>query len=172
MSMVATLESYKALKLDAAFRPVAIVSSTEALVNSMLGRVIVLETYDRSISSARQSFKLPSVIMLRRVMKKYTGQLPCCSKYIFVRDTGKCQYCGVSLTRAASTLDHVVPKSKGGGYSWQNLVTACKKCNQQKGNRLLHETNLCLLKTPKPLTYERYLKLTGECEGPWQDYMS
>ena len=172
MSMAATLESYRALKLDAAFRPVAIVSSTEALVNSMLGRVIVLETYDRHISSARQSFKLPSVIMLRRVMKKYTGQLPCCPKYIFARDEGMCQYCGISLTRSTSTLDHVVPKSKGGGYSWQNLVTACKKCNQQKGDRLLHETSLSLSKNPKPLTYERYLRLTGECEGPWQDYMS
>ena len=78
MSMVATLESYKALKLDAAFRPVAIVSSTEALVNSMLGRVVVLETHDRSIRSAMNEFKLPAVIMLRKVIKRQTGTLPCC----------------------------------------------------------------------------------------------
>jgi 5-methylcytosine-specific restriction endonuclease McrA len=172
MNMVATLDSFRALKVDAAFRPVAIIPATEALVNSLLGRVIVLETHDHYVKSTRETFKLPAVIMLKRVMKRYTGTLPCCSKYVFVRDEGKCQYCGCELTKASSTLDHIVPKSKGGGYSWENLVIACKKCNQHKGDRLLHETSLKLLKQPRPLSYARYLKLTGENEAAWQDYVA
>ena len=135
--------------------------------------VRVVEWYldDLVKSSSGHHVKVPAVAVSNKYIKR-KRKIKIKKKSVMIRDEGKCQYCGIALTRSTSTLDHVVPKSKGGGYSWQNLVTACKKCNQQKGDRLLHETSLSLSKDPKPLTYERYLKLTGECEGPWQEYMS
>lgn len=152
------LSSYKTLKLDASFNPLAVISATEALVQSLLCKVIVLETYDKKIYSVSASFPLPAVIVLRKVVKKTRRSLPCCRKYLLVRDQFQCQYCNKLVTAKTATIDHVVPKSKGGKYEWENVVIACSPCNQKKGSSLLKNTNFRLKTQPKQLTYRRFFE--------------
>lgn len=171
-TQVMDLTNFKTLKLDASFNPVGVIPAHEALVASMLGKVVVLETYDRLINSAHTSWKLPAVIVLRQVIRKFVGGLPCCRKYVFARDEGSCQYCGVNLTVSTGTLDHVIPKSRGGKWSWDNLVLACTKCNQHKGNRTPKEAGMKLLTRPRQMSYREYITLTDrKNKDIWSQYL-
>ncbi len=163
--------SYQALKLDASYRPIGIISSVDALVSSMVGKTRVLEIHDRKISSASRSFSLPSVVVIDRVTKRRKG-FPCNRKFLFIRDASTCQYCGKSLTRSDGTLDHVVPRSQGGQLSWTNIVLACKTCNQRKGSRTPEEAGMSLARRPKPLNYRQYLLSTTPISiEVWKDYL-
>jgi len=77
---------------------------------------------------------------------------------IFLRDHGECQYCGVTLKRCDATIDHVKPKSKGGRGTWDNLVLACKYCNQKKGCAWAHQVGLTLRKQPKKPSNRQLLR--------------
>jgi 5-methylcytosine-specific restriction endonuclease McrA len=85
--------------------------------------------------------------LLERVNRRYTA--PRFRKWVlFNRDDWQCQYCGVDLDPKTITIDHVVPRSRGGGTSWKNCVSSCKKCNWKKGSQLLSETGMQLKKKP------------------------
>ena len=162
--------SYKALKLDASYRPIGIIPSIDALVSSIVGKSIVLETHDRYISSARSRFALPSVIVIDRVARR-VKTFPCNMKHVFIRDGGSCQYCGKKLTKSIATLDHVVPKSKGGVVEWDNIVLSCMSCNQKKGSRSLEESGMKLRRKPKVLSYKQYLSSINLDNLTWKDYI-
>lgn len=87
---------------------------------------------------------------------------------IYKRDDHHCQYCG--STRDL-TIDHVIPKSKGGGDTWENLVACCKKCNLKKGNKLLSETNMTLLRQPQAPFNKVYLDLKKSKYPEWNEYV-
>ena len=92
-------------------------------------------------------------------------------KNIFKRDKNKCQYCG--KTNIMLTIDHVIPKNKGGDDTWENLVSACKKCNLIKGCTLLKDTRKFLLKKPKKPNYLIYMQdyvLQSEYRS-WKPYL-
>ena len=139
---------YKTLKLDAAYRPIGVINGTEALVMCIIGKARTIETYDKVIRSTSQVFKIPSVIVLCRVIKFKFQTFNCSRKSIFARDEHTCQYCRASFGDKELTLDHVLPKSRGGEKTWTNLVAACKKCNQKKGNKTPEEAGMLLIKKP------------------------
>jgi 5-methylcytosine-specific restriction endonuclease McrA len=87
---------------------------------------------------------------------------------IYKRDDHECQYCG---TTKDLTLDHVIPRSKGGQDTWENLVTCCIKCNLKKGDKLLSETNMTLKKTPEAPFNRVYLDLQKSRVSEWVDYV-
>ena len=161
---------YQALKLDASYRPIGIVPSLDALVSSIVGKSTVLETHDKYSSSARATFALPSVIVIDRVAKK-GKTFPCNRNNVFIRDCGICQYCSKKLTKATCTLDHVIPRSKGGNLSWDNIVLCCMPCNQKKGSKTLSQTGMKLLRQPKPLSYREYLLNNPLDSESWKDYI-
>lgn len=106
-------------------------------------------------------FELPSVIVLVRYYKFPHKDHRPSRKNILKRDKNQCQYCGFhSGNTSLLTLDHVHPRSRGGGNGWTNLVTACKPCNSKKSNRLLKDTQMSLMRKPKKPTYYA-LHLTG-----------
>ena len=141
--------NYQTLKLDATYRPIDVICGVEALVMCIIGKAKAIESYDVQISSPNKNFNIPSVIVLQRVVK-YRLTTPTCSrKGIFQRDFNTCQYCANKFTDKELTLDHILPKSRGGKNTWDNLVAACKKCNQKKGSRLIHEAGMQLKKPPK-----------------------
>ena len=84
-----------------------------------------------------------------RAIKDYSVARPT-KKSLWHRDAGECQYCSKNVTISNATIDHVIPKSKGGGHTWENLVIACSKCNGKKGDRLLTECNMTLKDKPGP----------------------
>lgn len=141
-----SLDEYFTLKLDSAWRPLAIIPAKEALIMGVMEKCNVIETWDKKISSEKHVFELPSVIVLKTYNNKTKRQPKCTRMNIFLRDNHVCQYCGI--TGVKMTIDHVIPKSKGGGFEWSNLVTCCEKCNQKKGDRTPDKAGMKLLNKP------------------------
>ena len=97
------------------------------------------------LHSVTQSFPMPSVIRLNRYVNAPYKGVNLTRQNIFKRDNFECQYCG---TRRDLTVDHVVPRAKGGGDTWMNLVAACKRCNAKKGDYTPEEASMALRKNP------------------------
>jgi DNA-directed RNA polymerase subunit RPC12/RpoP len=87
---------------------------------------------------------------------------------IYKRDNNKCQYCGATK---ALTIDHVIPKSKGGKDTWDNLVVACSSCNSKKGDTFLEDTNMKLTRKPKAPINKSMIQLVNASNAEWQEYI-
>jgi 5-methylcytosine-specific restriction endonuclease McrA len=165
------LEHYVTLKLDASWRPVEIIPATEALIMDILNKCNVVETWDRTVSTPRQIFKLPSVIVLKDFTLSSKHKIKCTRKNVLLRDQNTCQYCGD--THYCMTIDHVIPKSKGGKFDWNNLVTSCEKCNQKKGDRTPEAANMKLLSKPE-VPNSKYVKIFNSVnlKPEWMQYIA
>jgi 5-methylcytosine-specific restriction endonuclease McrA len=126
-----------------------VVSWQKALILWFQGKVEVLEYHNIFANSVRSSFQLPSVLRLKTyVLPRSYGAVRFCRENVYIRDEYTCQYCGYKHALRNLTLDHVVPASKQGPKSWTNVVTACRDCNQRKGNRTPQVARMPLLKDP------------------------
>jgi 5-methylcytosine-specific restriction endonuclease McrA len=116
--------------------PLSTIDWKEAVTYMWLDKVSVLEWYDDwVVHSANWETRVPAVVMLKNMLKRRSN--PRFSKHnIFIRDLFTCQYCSTQFPRNELTLDHVLPISKGGRTSWDNIVAACNPCNSRKGNSL------------------------------------
>ena len=160
----------KTLKLDSTYRPVGVIDCLEALVLCIVGKATAVEEYEDEIYSPSVTFKIPSVIVLKNVVKFISRSIRATRNNIIWRDKNTCQYCGYVGTSSNLTLDHVLPKSRGGDNSWLNLVTCCKKCNQKKRDRTPEEADMKLLNKPvKPK--HTVLKNINEVQPIWNIYL-
>jgi 5-methylcytosine-specific restriction endonuclease McrA len=160
----------KTLKLDATYRPIGVVDCLEALVMCIVGKATAVEEYEEEISSPSITFKIPSVIVLKTVVKFISTGIRPSRNNILWRDKNQCQYCGVIESPRDMTIDHVIPRSRGGENTWSNLVTCCKKCNQKKGNRTPEEANMSLLNKPvKPRN--SILRQISDVQPIWNIYL-
>jgi 5-methylcytosine-specific restriction endonuclease McrA len=116
---------------------------------------LINEVADRALRSVDQTFPFPSVIKLNRYINVAHKNVVLTRHNVFKRDQFICQYCGDS---GNLTLDHLIPKSKGGKTNWTNLVTACKPCNAKKGDYLIHEVDMLLNKNPVRPSFVMFLK--------------
>ncbi|MDH4148039.1 MAG: HNH endonuclease, partial [Acidimicrobiia bacterium] len=131
----------RALVLNASYEPLGIVSSRRAIVLSLAGKADVLHETDEVMRSEHRTVGVPSVVRLRYFVRvPFQRRITMSRRAVLFRDAGRCQYC----SRDADSIDHVVPRSRGGTHSWDNVVAACRRCNLAKGNRLLDETTLVL----------------------------
>jgi 5-methylcytosine-specific restriction endonuclease McrA len=163
-------EPMKALKLDATYRPVEVIDAIEALVLCIIGKAKAIETYTKEICSPTQSFKVPAVIVLKNIVRYRFGGIVCNKQNVFWRDHNTCQYCAKSFSSEQLTVDHVIPKSRGGEKSWTNLVAACKKCNQKKGCRTPQESGMIpICKPVKPKV--SILKTANQINELWKNYL-
>jgi 5-methylcytosine-specific restriction endonuclease McrA len=95
-------------------------------------------------------------------------------KNILLRDRNTCQYCCKVMSSGELTLDHVMPRSRGGLSTWENLVACCHECNRRKGNHLAHEANMKLLREPRPFnlhTSRHIMRLMGHSDSKWRKYL-
>ena len=160
----------KTLKLDATYRPIGVVDCLEALVMCIVGKATAVEEYEEEISSPSITFKIPSVIVLKTVVKFISTGFRPSRNNILWRDKNQCQYCGVIESPRDMTIDHVIPRSRGGENTWSNLVTCCKRCNQKKGNRTPEEANMSLLNKPvKPRN--SVLRQISDVQPIWNIYL-
>ena len=142
------------LALNASFEPLTILSARRAVRLVLDRKAEILETDDaRAFRSERQDIPYPTVIRLVRfvhVPRRFRRQVT--NTFLFARDGYCCQYCGRSRSqlkgRQFLTRDHILPISKGGGNTWDNVVTSCSPCNNRKGDRLPAEVGMKLLCTP------------------------
>lgn len=133
-------EACPALVLNADYRPLSyyplsLWSWQDALKAVFLDRVNIVSEYDRIVHSPSFSIRLPSVVSLKTYVKPTRN--PAFTRFnVFLRDRFSCQYCG---SGEELTFDHVIPRSKGGLTTWQNVVAACSPCNLRKGDKLPHD---------------------------------
>jgi len=114
----------------------------------------------RSIDSA---FGIPDIIILRNFIQKKPRESVCTKMNVFMRDLYQCQYCGIKINQGNATIDHIIPRARGGEITWTNAVTSCKECNNKKGHKSLSEFGMKLKKHPAPLVwnhnyFRRYCK--------------
>ena len=133
------------LKLDASWRPIEIIPAEKGFSMVYSGRAQSVENYSHG-PCAR--FLFPSVIVLKKYIQKKTITMSPTRKNIYWRDKYVCQYCADKFKYKDLSLDHVIPKSRGGGRGWLNLVTCCHGCNQKKGNKTPLEASMKLIKEP------------------------
>ena len=143
---------YPALVLNADFQPLSyyplsLMTWQESVKAVFLERVAVVAEYSRAVRSASLAMALPSVVSLKRYAPP--APRPAFTRFnVFLRDGFACQYCGVRRASEELTFDHVVPRSKGGISSWENVVTACRSCNLAKGARPAAACGMALRAAP------------------------
>tara|TARA_A100000164_G_scaffold378676_1_gene420885 strand:+ start:616 stop:1152 length:537 start_codon:yes stop_codon:yes gene_type:complete len=160
----------KTLKLDLTYRPIEVIDSIEALVLCLVGKAIAVEEYENTIRSPSSMFQLPSVIVLKNLVKYRITTIHCTRENVMARDKYTCQYCGDRPLKKELTLDHVLPKSRGGQNTWQNLVSACKKCNQKKGNKTPKEARMFPMNKPCKPKYD-FLGNVNFVQDVWLNYL-
>ncbi|BAY28539.1 MULTISPECIES: HNH endonuclease [unclassified Tolypothrix] len=160
----------KVLVLNASYEPLNITSWRRAAVLLIKGKAERIEHNGKFLYS---DFPLPTVIRLRHYVRVPYKEIPLTRRNILHRDGHTCQYCG--YTGDELTLDHVLPRSRGGGDSWENIVTACVRCNVKKGSRTPHEAHMLLRHPPRQpyssLYFEVSKHLKSGLHQEWQKYV-
>ena len=133
------------LKLDAAYQPLEIIEGLRGFSMVYSGRARAIENHSHKLDAL---FYYPSIIVCKNYIRKRPVHLSPTRMNIYWRDNYRCQYCHKHFGTSQLTLDHVIPKSRGGGKSWQNLVTCCSRCNQKKGDKTPSEASMSLFKEP------------------------
>ena len=148
-----SIDGFPALALNADFRPLSyfplsLWSWQETLKAVFLDRVAVVSEYDKVAHSPSFEIRLPSVIALKEYVPM--NRRPAFTRFnVFLRDGFSCQYCGTRFNTENLTFDHVIPRSRGGRTTWENVVTACSPCNLVKGNKLPKKAQMFPLRTPE-----------------------
>ena len=158
------------LVLNASYEPLNVCSVRRAHVLVWKGKAEVLESLPGGLRSATDTFPWPHVIRLvqyvrvpRAIKRKISRRA------LFARDGWRCVYCG---SAGRLTLDHVVPRSRGGDSVWENVVTSCAPCNMRKGNRLLHEISMTLHTTPRAPSPQLFIRLAApKIPNTWTPYL-
>lgn len=161
------------LLLNSSFEPLKVIPWQRAITLVFCGKVEIVEEYDHHIRSVSLAFKAPAVVRLLKFAKIGRRDPPLCRTNVLARDDFECQYCGVELTSKEATLDHVVPRSKGGKTTWQNLVVACGFCNRKKGGRTPSEARMPLRKAPVKPSWLPVLsvKFKGNVPIAWSTFL-
>ncbi|MGF1467067.1 MAG: HNH endonuclease [Sandaracinaceae bacterium] len=163
------------LILTHSYLPHRVVGWQKAISMSYTGKVEVLETYDEVIRSVSLAVPMPAVVRLVRAVRRHEPRLRFSRANVLARDGFACQYCGETLPSRDLTLDHVVPRARGGGTTWENTVTACRPCNGRKGNRTPEEARMTLRRTPtrpQALTFQlRRMRRAQPMPGPWRAWV-
>lgn len=134
------------LVLNQDYQPLSVCGVRKSLMLLFLEKAEMLHPHpERRIRTVSQEWDFPSVIRLRNYARAPFQSIVLTRKNILKRDGNRCQYCG---THDDLTIDHVIPRSRGGADTWENLVTACHRCNHRKGNRTPREADMPLMREP------------------------
>lgn len=162
------------LVLNASYEPINVCAARRALVLVLKGVASAEEHVPCYVHSARQAIKLPTVIRLLEYRRIPHQSRALSRKNILLRDRYTCQYCGKTLPSSELTLDHVLPRSRAGESSWENLVACCNPCNNRKGSRTPEEANMKLHKNPRPFTLHtnrHLMRMLGKGDDQWRKYL-
>lgn len=162
------------LVLNATYEPINVTAARRAVVLVLKGVATTEEENGSFIHSARAAIRIPSVIRLTHFRRIPYQTRALSRKNILLRDRYTCQFCGRVLPASELTLDHVVPRSRGGHTDWDNLVACCHSCNNRKGDRLPDEVGLKLQRLPRPFTLHtsrQLMRMIGKSDERWRKYL-
>lgn len=180
MSTTSVIQSRVLLLNGSTWEPLSVVTVPRAINLVLAGKAIVVEESGKFIRTVRENFSVPSVIALRTYINVPRRRAHWSRKGVLVRDDYTCIYCGIQagmlqkgkiLSKSDLTIDHILPKSRGGKDNWSNTACACAICNHKKGNRLPHEVGMKLRWEPKiPRTSYLVIAL-GTGPSVWKRYI-
>lgn len=162
------------LVLNSTYEPINICSVKRAIVLILKNTATLLEYDSKKIHSPQTKLPVPSVIKLVNYVKIPTRTVVLSRRNILIRDNYTCQYCGKKFPPSELTIDHIIPKSKGGSTNWDNVVTCCKKCNNKKGQNTVWEAGMKLIKKPSAPNYIYFyhvVKHIGNNNQAWMKYL-
>ena len=159
------------LILNQSYEPITVCSARKAIVLLFLTKAEMVAKKDgKVVRTVKDSYPLPSVIKLSSYIRVPFKRIELSRKNILRRDNHTCQYCGMKAKNL--TIDHVVPKSRGGGDSWENLVACCTACNNKKGNRTPEEARMKLLSIPHRPHHIMFIKqYYGSIDDKWRPFL-
>ncbi len=159
-----------ALVLNATYEPLCVVSLHRAVVLVLADKATVVEAGEALLRSERLVVVAPAVVRLTHFVRvPYRRTPPLTRRAVLERDEHRCVYCGAR----ADSVDHVIPRSRGGAHAWGNVVAACFRCNHKKGSRLLAELGWVLAVRPAPPPAKVALLVGVRTRHPaWEPYLS
>ncbi len=155
--------------LNATYEPLSVVPIRRAVVLVLAERAEVLHDTGEALHSEHLTVPVPSVVRLRTFVKvPFRRRAPLNRRGVFARDGHRCQYCGAT----AESIDHVIPRSKGGPHTWENVVAACRPCNVRKGDQLLAHTSMQLRRPPVAPRESTWVTVAmGMIPSQWEPYL-
>ncbi|MGB8646252.1 MAG: HNH endonuclease [Anaerolineae bacterium] len=159
--------------MNASYEPLNIVSVKRAVVLLLKEKAELVEAAQAMVRAERMMLSWPLVIRLVTfVPLPRRLPLPLSRRTVLARDMYTCQYCGGQPGRAELTIDHILPRSRGGQTTWENVATACGACNRRKGNRTPEEANMRLLSAPaRPRLIAVVLLGESPAHEVWSKYL-
>jgi 5-methylcytosine-specific restriction endonuclease McrA len=160
----------QSLVLNATYEPLGVVSSRRAVVLVLTDKAVSVEDGDDVLHGVTRTICVPAVVRLTRFVRvPYRASVPLTRRAVFARDGGRCVYCGA----AATSLDHVIPRSRGGEHIWDNVVASCSRCNHLKADRDIKTLGWRLRRAPREPTGTAWRVLgTGRCDPAWTRWLS
>lgn len=160
------------LVLNASYEPINIVPVQRALTLIFSGKVVVETPSKHFIRTAHIKVQIPSVVRLLVYRRVPVQNRAVSRKNIMLRDRHTCQYCGVPFLPKGLTLDHVIPRSRGGENTWENLVACCHRCNNRKADRTPAEAGMVLKKKPARIgLHMKHRLMVGAEDEAWEPYL-
>ena len=162
------------LVLNSSYEPINVCAARRALVLVLKGVASTEEQSSSHVHSARQAVPVPSVIRLLEYRRIPMQARSLSRKNILMRDRYTCQYCHRTMPSGELTLDHVVPRSRAGETTWENLVACCHPCNNRKGSRTPEEAGMKLARAPRPFslhTSRHLMRLLAKSDDQWRKYL-
>jgi 5-methylcytosine-specific restriction endonuclease McrA len=157
-----------ALVLNATYEPLCVVPARRALLLVLMRKAVAVEESDVVLHSVALQVRAPAVVRLTRYVRiPYRGPVPLTRRAVFARDGGRCVYCGVPAT----SIDHVVPRSRGGRHEWSNVVSACRRCNHVKADRTVADLGWRLHPPQEPTGTAWRILGTGRSDPSWAPYL-
>src|SRR5271155_1813780 len=162
------------LVLNASYEPINICGARRALVLVLKGIARTEEEHGLMLHAQRSRVAMPSVIRLLEYRRIPHQTRALSRKNILLRDRNTCQYCALLFAPSDLTLDHVIPRSRGGNSTWENLVACCHACNRRKGNQSPSEAGMKLMREPRAFnlhTSRHIMRLMGRSDDKWRKYL-
>ena len=160
------------LVLNATYEPINVCTVRRATVLLLKEKAEVIEIGSHDLHWARGSMTKPVVIRLVTYVRipRDSHKRKITRRAVFARDRWTCQYCGHE--RGNLTVDHVIPRSKGGDSTWENIVTCCAPCNRRKGDRLPRQANMVPTRKPKAPNPTIFIHVaTSSIPAAWEQYL-
>jgi 5-methylcytosine-specific restriction endonuclease McrA len=164
----------RVLLLNATYEPLRVISWKRAITLLTVGKVEVLEAYDREVRSVSFAIQLPAVVRLLHLVRFRKHTIRFSRENIYIRDKYQCQYCGKTMPGYDLTYDHVIPRSMGGKTAWENIVTCCLPCNKKKGGRTPAQARMHLIRQAKRPSWHPILMITlriNNTPDKWRNYL-
>ncbi|MGC8877229.1 HNH endonuclease [Thermus sp.] len=163
------LDAPRVLVLNAGYEVLGLASIKRSVLLVLSGSAETLSESGRYLHTPSTRIPVPSVIRLKRLVRRGPSRVPLNRRNVLRRDRYTCQYCG--RQGGELTVDHVLPRSRGGKHTWENLVAACRACNLKKGDRTPEEAGMRLLKPPRSPRVPLFLSDLKEVPQDWAPYL-